>query len=91
MGPRDWMWVRVTSVDRAKVLLSKGFDYRYKARNNPVEAHDKKFGMLRGLDYYLIGMAYSQLPAYFRLDVWIEKSDYTPPASPTPEVKEEPQ
>ena len=82
MGPRDWMWVRVSNVDRANVWISKGFDYRYKERNRPENAAEKKFGMLRGLDYYVIAVAHSKFPAYLRLDVWIEKSDYTPPPEP---------
>ena len=33
-----------------------------------------EFKMLRGLDYYVIGVANEVYAGYFRLDTWIEHS-----------------
>ena len=54
MGPRDWMWVEVTNVDKTIAGISKGYDYIYKQRNKMQVATNKRFGMLRGLDYYVV-------------------------------------
>merc|ERR1711935_656373 len=72
MGAKDWMWVEITRVDRCMVYITKAYDYRYKSRNQPQKAAGRKFGMLKGLDYYVAAQAVSQFPAFLRLRTWIE-------------------
>lgn len=78
MGARDWMWVEITEVDRSLVYVGKAYQYKYRSRNRPKLAHETKFGMLRGLDYYVIGQSISPMASYFKLRTWIERHD--PPA-----------
>lgn len=82
MGPRDWMWIEVTDVDRAMVWVTKGYQYKYKKRNPIRRVNNVKFGMLKGLDYYVISQGISPFPAYFELRTWIER--HTPPPNPNP-------
>ena len=74
MGPRDWMWVEVTKVDKALAGITKGYDYKFKSRNPLNNASNKKFGMLRGLDYYVIFKSISIYASNFRMKTWIERA-----------------
>lgn len=78
MGARDWMWVEITRVDRCDVFVTKAYQYKYRGRNPPKRAVNSKFGMLRGLDYYVVAIARSQFPAWLRLRTWIERHDPPP-------------
>ena len=76
MGARDWMWVEIMEIHRTEVFVSKAYQYKYKERNAPKQVFKTtKFGMLRGLDYYVIGHAVSQFPAYFKIRTWIERHE----------------
>lgn len=83
MGPRDWMWVEVTKVDKTLAAITKGYDYKYKERNPLRTANDRKFGMLRGLDYYVIFKSISVYPGNFRMRTWIERAAAPPPQQQT--------
>ena len=58
--------------------VTKAYQYKYRARNPPKRAVNSKFGMLRGLDYYVVAHAKSQFPAWLRLRTWIEKHEAPP-------------
>lgn len=73
MGPKDWMWVEVVQIYRAKVMIAKGRDYIYKDRWKLDYVDDLRFGMIKGMSYYLIGLADNVFPGYFKVNVWIEK------------------
>ena len=79
MNARDWMWVEVTRVDRTIAGISKGYDYKYKDRNPLLNSANKKFGMLRGLDYYVVFKSISIYPGNFRMRTWIERAEAPPP------------
>lgn len=91
MGHQDWMWLEITEVDRAVVFVTKAYQYKYKKRNPLRKAYKHKFGMLKGLDYYVIGQSISQFPGFFKLKTWIERHAPPPNPNPTPFVDGNPE
>lgn len=85
MAPRDWMWVEVSEVDRCEVVITKAYDYKYKLRNPLKNASNKRFGMLRGLDYYVIAHSLSVFVGNYKMQTWIERADPPPGSKPDPQ------
>ena len=54
-------------------MISKGRDYTYKDRWNLNHADELRFGMIKGMEYYLIGVGTDVFPGFFKVSVWIEK------------------
>lgn len=78
MGPKDWMWLYVTKAENAEVHVSTMYDFRYDGRPTSwVGFNGKKYGMLRGKDFYVTGIAMSVFPGFFRMETWI--NPYIPP------------
>ena len=73
MGPKDWMWVQVEEISRANVMITKGRNFMFKERWKLDYVDELRFGMIRGLSYYLIGVGTDVFPGYFKVSVWIEK------------------
>ena len=72
MGNKDWMWLKISMVDRAEVFVNKGKNYVYEGRPSTAATLGKKFAMLKGKDYYVSGWSDSMLIGFFRLETWVE-------------------
>jgi len=84
MGIKDWMWLHVYNLENAEVSVMQLFNYRYNGRAPSfVSAAGKKYGMLRGKDFYVTGIAKSVFPGWFRMKIWINRyvpePNYVPP------------
>ena len=67
MTAKDWMWIEITGVSRCSVYVTKAYDYKYKTRNPMKNAAGKRFGILRGLDFYVVSKANDRLPGYYKM------------------------
>jgi hypothetical protein len=102
MAVKDWMWLHIYNVENSEVHVMQLYNYRYTGRlPSPVGGNGKKFGMLRGKDFYVSGVSTSVFPGWFRMKMWIDRyvppPDYVPPVfeqdfyapdEPTPEENE---
>ena len=89
MGNKDWMWLKISNVDKAKVYVNKATDYNYEGRPSTDASKGKKFAMLKGKDFYVSGWSESMLIGFFRLETWIEV--FEPPKSSLPQPQPVPQ
>lgn len=89
MGVKDWMWLHAYNAENALVHVMQLYNYRHNGRNPSfVGVNGKKFGMLRGKDYYVAGISNSVFPGWFRIKTWVVR--YIPPPDYTPPVFEQP-
>ena len=85
MGFRDIMWLKVSHVTQSDVFVSIGKDFTYRGRL-PVDVPSsggKKFGVLKGKEFYVVGVANTIFNGWFRIETYIEKWK-PPPPSPKP-------
>ena len=83
MGNKDWMWLKISNVDKAKVYVNKAIDYVYEGRPSSEATTGKKFAMLKGKDFLVSGWSESMLIGFFRVETWIEV--FVPPPGSKPE------
>lgn len=74
MQPRDWMWLEIKKIENAQVFLMLAYDYRFDGRPPKAVNTLKKFGMLRGKDFYLLTVGDSTFPGSVKFKTWVEKA-----------------
>ena len=68
MGDKDFLWMSIYDVSRATVYVSNGQDYKYSGTlPTEVTSTPKKFGILKGKDFYVVALANSQSYGSFKI------------------------
>lgn len=59
MGFRDWMWLDVSKIETSRVFVTRSENYVYSREASEVTGGKKRYGMLKGKQYYVTGIATS--------------------------------
>ena len=82
------MWLEIKNTENVDVFVASLFDYEYKGRGISYVGQGKRYGILAGKDFYVIGVSNSYLSGFIKMDYWLKKYEEpkeAEPVSPTPQ------